>query len=149
MIRTIHHIRINRPLADLFAFLEDPDQYPAWQLVMEHVKATNGMREGSLVSYTRTSELGDNVTGSIRITRNNGHDLLESVSVGGALETRVRFELKPDGPTSTFFTVLIESKPRAAMPREAETALEYIIDTRTQGDVNRLKQVVESRAPLH
>lgn len=144
MIRISHHIRIQRPMAEVFAFLGDPNQYPAWQVVMEHVKATDGMREGSVVSFTRTSELGDSITGSIRITRNNSRDVMESVSIGGALENRVRFELQPDGLAATFFTIVIESKPRAAMPREAETAVEYIVDTRTKSDIIRLKQVLES-----
>ena len=143
MIRVTHEIGIQRTMAEVFEFLEDPANYPAWQVVMSHIVATNEMREGSLVTYTRTSEMGDSLTSTIRITKNNGFDLMESVSVRGPLENIVRLSLKPDGPAATLFRVDIISKPIAAMPPDSETALEYIIDARTEADAARLKQVLE------
>lgn len=133
-------------MAEVFAFLEDPDNYPAWQVVMSHIKATDNMREGSLVTYTRTSELGDSITATIRITKNNGRDVMESVSVSGPFENHVRLSLTPAGPGATLFRIDISTKPSVAMPPHAESTLEYIVDARTLADANRLKQVLEEPA---
>jgi uncharacterized membrane protein len=146
MIRHTSQIRIRRPMAEVFAFLNDPANYPLWQTVMHDISATDGMQVGSHVTYTRSSDLGERLTMTIKITVNDGHHRMESVSVGGIFDSRVRLELAPASDTETIFIVNLESKRHPALPSEAIAALQYLTDERTIADGRRLKEVLESRA---
>lgn len=144
MIHISKNIRLKRPPSRVFEFLQDPHNYTLWQITMEKIQATDGMQVGSRITYTRTSEMGERVKGAIRISKNNGRDLLESESVGGLFDTRVRFDLEPAGP-HTLFKVDIKSIPLSPLPPDAESTIKYVFGLRTESDLRRLQSVLENK----
>ena len=141
MIHSITSTRIARPMAEVFAFLQVVDNYPLWQVDNAPVSASNGLNKGSRITSVRKSKPGAGLTTTIEITQNNGRDHIESVTVSGKYRLKTSYKLSPEGEATKF---VIEIDGQAlSLPKEAETALQYLAESQTQEDLARLKLVLE------
>ena len=140
MVITSHTIDIAKPLPEVFSFLNDPPNFLLWQSSLVEVAATDGMNEGSLITFTSVG-LGRKFELEAKVTANNGRDRIEAVSARGPLTFESKYFLaETDDGTRVHLSNDIRTHGIFNLARDV---LQSIGENKYQADLERLKIVLE------
>ena len=141
MVITSHTIEIAKPLPEVFAFLNDPQNYQLWQSNLVEIQATNGMNEGSVITFTSMG-LGRKFDLEAHITVNNGRDRIEATSTRGPLTFESKYFLEDAGDGTR---VHLSSDIRThGIFNLASGVLQSMGESKQQADLKQLKIVLEN-----
>ena len=145
MVKVDHELLVNRPAADVFAYLTNIETLSHWQAsVLAAWKETNGpVRRGTQFTESR-SLLGRQVESTIEVTEHEPHERFSLRVVHGPVPLRVTHTLEPlDGATR--LRIHGEAEPhgiaKIAGPLVARRARREL-----EADFARLKHLLEARA---
>ena len=141
MVVSRHQVVVKRPLKQVFTYLMNLENYPVWQSGLVRVAATDGMSEGSFITFTAMG-LGKSFKLVAHVTENNGRDQFRAKSHRGPITfdssyklsevaDGTKIELKNQIETHSVFNL--------ALP-----VLQAMGDSKYQADLETLKAVLES-----
>jgi carbon monoxide dehydrogenase subunit G len=142
-VRFDQSIEIERPPADVFAFLAEPGNLRRWQPAVAEVTVDppGALAEGSRLTEKRTF-LGNHVRSTLEVTRLEPDRRLDLGTVDGPVGLRIshRLEARGDG---TRLTLVGEGEPGGAL-RLAGPLLRRAVNRQVRDDLQRLKRLLES-----
>jgi carbon monoxide dehydrogenase subunit G len=136
-------IEIERPPAEVFAFLADPANLPRWQPAVVEVSADppGAFAPGSRLTERRTF-LGNSVRSTLEVTALEPDRRLDLTTVEGPVRFRVSHRLESSGD-GTRLTLVGEGGPGGAL-RLAGPLLRRAVNRQARDDLRRLKRLLES-----
>jgi carbon monoxide dehydrogenase subunit G len=136
-------IEIERPPAEVFAFLADPANLPRWQPAVVQVSADppGGFVPNSRLTERRTF-LGNSVRSTLEVTALEPDRRLDLTTVEGPVRFCVSHRLEPSGE-GTRLTLVGEGEPGGAL-RLAGPLLRRVVNRQARDDLRRLKRLLES-----
>jgi uncharacterized membrane protein len=141
MVVSNHHIVIARPLRKIYAYLMDLNNYPIWQSGIVRVAATDGMNQGSQITFTAIG-LGKTFNFVAEVVENNAADAFRVVSTRGPMSFDSAYQLSDTkGGTKVELNNTIQTN---AVFRLALPVLQSIGDSKYQTDLQTLKLVLEA-----
>lgn len=141
MVTTDHIVMIERPLADVWAFLMNITNYLQWQTDVRSIEATDGMNPGSVIAYT-TSGIGKVLQIRAIVAHNDGVSNFHVVSGHGPMRFESRYYLQQVGHrTRLHIAHLIDTKGLYTL---AAPVLQSIGESRLDQDLARLKRILET-----
>ncbi len=145
MVQATHEVVIDRPIAEVFAFLADGLNDPRWRDGIEEIQRTSestGM--GATYRQTVRGPGSSRVPSDYVIDEYEPPNRLGSRVTAGPVRPTSRFELTETGPSSTTVRSTLEVDPTGAMRFMASLiAKEFEKEVR---QIDRLKQVLEQPA---
>ena len=138
-------VDIDRPAAEVFAFLEEVENNPRWLRGMESCTWTTPppVRVGSRYEQ-RASFLGKQIRTSFEVTAHQPGALVTIRSrAGSSFPITVTREVSPVGDGRSLVTETLESDPRGYY-RMAEPLLRQLVQRRIRRDYRRLKALLEA-----
>lgn len=136
-------VKIARPVAEVFAFVSDPGNLPAWQPSVAEVRREPGEpAAGSRFTEVRQF-MGKRFESTVEIAELEPQRVFTIRVVDGPVPVTIRhgFE-ESDGGTR--LTLSGRAEPRGAM-RFAAAAMTRAADHEAKGNLARLKALLESR----
>jgi uncharacterized membrane protein len=117
MTMTEHDVRIDRPAAEVFAFLADGTNNPRWQPpVIETHPPAGPIGVGAQFHQKMRHPLGFKVSADYRVVDYQpGRQLSVQTSSGGPIRPTQRYELTANGDGSTTVHTAIEYRPQGIM----------------------------------
>lgn len=99
-----YRVTINRPAADVFAFLADGERGPEWRDSIVDIKKVSGHGVGAQYKQTVRGPGGRNVAADYAITEFTPTSLLAFQATAGPVRPRGRYEIREseDGAAVTF-----------------------------------------------
>lgn len=134
-------IVIERPCAEVFSFVSDPRNLPAWQPSVLAIEAPDGpLGVGSTFSETR--HLGPlHTTATVEVTAFAENAVFDLRATGGPLPVEIHHAFAEAGE-ATRLTLTVEANPRGAM-RLAAGAIAKTVEHAADADLARLKALLE------
>ncbi len=117
MAHAVRIVIVNRPIAEVFAFLADGLNEPSWRPGVSNVRHIAGTGDGVGAEFAQTMKGpgGRSIPGDYRITRCDQPSRLDfQVTAGPARPTGV-FELRETAPGTTEVTFTLDLTPRGLM----------------------------------
>ena len=145
MIRIEREVRVERPRADVFAYLTDPERIPEWQASAVHVahESRAGVGVGTRWRETRVF-MGKRIEQTVEATRYKPHEEFGIAVVDGPVPLRVHHRLaEEDG--ATVITVNGEAEPRGRL-RFGARFIVPVVERQFDEDFERLRAIVERGA---
>jgi uncharacterized protein YndB with AHSA1/START domain len=108
---------VNKPIAEVFAYLADGNNEPAWRpgvTDVSHVPDT-GTGFGATFKQSMKGPGGRAIPGDYRITRYEPPTRLDFDVIAGPARPTGRFDLQETGPDSTEVTFTLDLTPRGLM----------------------------------
>jgi uncharacterized membrane protein len=135
---------IDRPVADVFAYITDVRNLPDWQASAEKAdwEGDGAVGVGSRMRERRTF-VGRTIETTLEVTAFEPDRLFELESAGGPIPLRVRHEFEPANG-STRVRVAAEGKP-GGLFKLAERMAQKQAERQFTRDFERLKEILESR----
>jgi uncharacterized protein YndB with AHSA1/START domain len=117
MTRIEHHLQIDRPATEVFAFLADGANNPLWQPpVIETTHAARPLGVGTTFHQKMRHPLGFKVSADYRIVSYvPSRELAFQTSSGGLIRPTQRYELTANSDGSTTLRTVIEYHPHGLM----------------------------------
>jgi len=143
MSMATHEVTIGRSPHDVFAFLADGENDPAWRPEVADVKRESGDGAGAVFRQGVRGPMGRRVDADYRLTEYEPDSVLAFEVIAGPVRPHGRYELTPDGDgTRVRFTLECElSGPKKLMMgRSVEKSMRGEV-----GNLDRLKDVLELR----
>lgn len=140
MISAEHHVSIARPRSEVYAFLADGLNNPAWRNGVQKIELASGPAgaEGAVYAQTLTGPGGRAIAGDYRITKAVPDERLEFEVIAGPARPTGVFELTGhDGGTDVRFTLALE-------PKGLMRLMSSMIGKTMNGEVARLQQLKET-----
>jgi uncharacterized protein YndB with AHSA1/START domain len=137
MAHAQHTVTINRPIADVFAYLADGANNPHWRtgvLEIHRTSATEG--PGTTYRQVLTGPGGRRISGDYRITTHTEPTLLEFAVTAGPARPTGRFELSEPAPGRTTVTFTLDLAPRGLM-----RLMNAMITKQMRAEVQQLDQL--------
>jgi uncharacterized protein YndB with AHSA1/START domain len=130
-------VTVNRPIADVFAFLADGLNNPQWRSGVLEIEQTSPQAgEGASYRQVLSGPGGRRIRGDYQITSfDPPHALTFTVTAGPARPTG-RFELTEDGPTQTTVTFTLDLQPTGLM-----RLMNSMITKTMRAEVDQLNQL--------
>jgi uncharacterized membrane protein len=143
VIRFDLDVVIERPVADVFAYLTDVRNLPNWQTSAEEAdwERDGAVGVGSRMRERRTF-IGRTIETTLEVTAFELNGLFELQSAGGSIPLRVRHELEPANG-STRVRIAVEGEP-GGLFKFAERMAAKQAERQFTRDFERLKEVLES-----
>jgi uncharacterized protein YndB with AHSA1/START domain len=143
VIRFDLDVVIDRPVADVFAYLTDVRNLPDWQATAQRAdwERDGAVRVGSRLRERRLF-MGRTIESTLEVTAFEPDRLFELESEGGPIPLRVRHELEPSNG-STRVRVAAEGEPRGLI-KLAERMAAKQAERQFTRDFERLKEILES-----
>ena len=137
MAHAHHAVTVNRPIAEVFAYLADGDNNPHWRSgVIEIERTSHQAGEGASYRQVLSGPGGRRIRGDYQITSfDPPHGLTFTVTAGPARPTG-RFELTDEGPTRTTVTFTLDLQPTGLM-----RLMNRMIAKTMRVEVNQLNQL--------
>ena len=136
-------VEIVRPPAEVYAFLADPSNLPAWQEGVEEVRDTTGEPLPAGARFTEVrSFLGKRVQSTLEVTASEPGRELSLQTVEGPVRVSVRHLLEAVGP-GTRLTVVGEADPGKLLGLGGPL-VRKVAERRARSDFARLKAVLEA-----
>jgi uncharacterized protein YndB with AHSA1/START domain len=136
-------VDIARPPDEVFAYLADPSNLPAWQESAVEAHREGGPGLGARV-VERRRMLGHEVESTLEVSEYEELRLLTLRTVKGPIPLEVRHALSPSG-TGTRLEVAIEGEGGGMLGLARKMAVRAA-ERQFKGDFERLKRVLESGA---
>jgi uncharacterized membrane protein len=143
VIRFDLDVVIDRPVADVFAYLIDVRNLPDWQASAEEAEweGDGAVNVGSRMRERRTF-MGRTIETTLEVTAFEPDRLFELESAGGPIPLRVRHQLEPaNGRTRV--RIAAEGEP-GGLFKFAERLAAKQAESQFTRDFERLKEVLES-----
>jgi uncharacterized protein YndB with AHSA1/START domain len=137
-----NELTIDRPPAEVFAFLADGENNARWRPAVADVAPASGDGVGAVFRQGVKGPLGRRVEADYRITVYEPDSVLAFEVIAGPVRPRGRYELSPaGGATRVRFTLECElsGAKKLLMGRSVEKAMRGEV-----GNLERLKRVLES-----
>jgi uncharacterized protein YndB with AHSA1/START domain len=137
-----NELTIERPPADVFAFLADGENDPRWRPAVADVSRASGDGVGTVFKQGMKGPMGRRVDADYRITAFEPDSLLAFEVIAGPVRPRGRYELAPaNGGTRVRFTLECElaGPKKLLMGRAVEKSMRGEV-----GNLERLKGVLEA-----
>jgi len=143
MVATHTSVDIERPAAEVFAFVTNPSNARLWQAGLLSVTGTPGMPVGSTGDIVM-SVMGRTLTMKYEVLENDGKQFARSRSRQGPIQFETQQHVQPlPGGRARF---IVETRIDAGQVfRLAESALESIAVARMEADMATLKGLLEAR----
>ena len=143
MVVSSHQVIVKRPIKSVYAYLMNLENYPIWQSGLVRVSATNGMKEGSFITFTAMG-LGKAFKLVGQVTENNDADWFCVKSHRGPISFESSYKLSAmKDYTKVELTNKIETHSVFSL---ALPVLQAMSDSKYQADLETLKAVLESEA---
>jgi uncharacterized protein YndB with AHSA1/START domain len=132
-------VTVNRPIADVFAYLADGLNNRHWRSGVLEIEQTSPQGgEGASYRQVLSGPGGRRIRGDYQITSfEPPHSLTFTVTAGPARPTG-RFELTEEGPTRTKVTFTLDLQPTGLM-----RLMSMMITKTMRAEVNQLNQLKE------
>jgi carbon monoxide dehydrogenase subunit G len=140
-VRYDHGIRIERPPAEVFAFLADPRNLPLWQSGVEEVRLEGEPAKGARFTEVR-SLLGKRIESTVEISAYVPAERFAIRIVDGPVQLEVDHLLRDDGG-ATELTVSGEGDPGKRF-RFASGVLAKAVRHQAAADFERLRELLEA-----
>lgn len=110
-------VTVDRPIGEVFAFLADGMNEPAWRPGVSEVSHVPDTGDGVGATYRQTMKGpgGRPIPGDYRITRYEPPTRLDFEVIAGPARPTGRFDLQEKAPTSTEVTFTLDVTPRGLM----------------------------------
>ncbi len=144
-MRLRHELTISRAPEDVFAFLGDPRNLPAWQHSVERVTAPPEIAVGTRFTEER-SRIGRTFRSTLEVVELEQDRLLTIEVVDGPVAARIRHELQP-APEGTLLRVEAEGDFER-VPWPLRSLIVRTIEGELGRDFAALKGILE-RPPAH
>ena len=145
MIQIEKHIIIDRPVEEVFAFVNDQRNAPQWQDGLLEVRRTT---EGPIGVGTRHIAVRAFMDQRIEVTNEyieyEPDRLVRFKSTSGPLPFQFAYLTEPVD-TGTLITSAMEMRPEG-LPERAEAEIRANLDREMETDLSKLKALLESRA---
>jgi uncharacterized protein YndB with AHSA1/START domain len=117
MAHAVQSVLVNRPIAQVFAFLADGMNEPSWRPGVTNVSHVAGTGDGVGAEFAQTMKGpgGRPIPGDYRIVRCEEPGLLEFEVIAGPARPTGRFDLQETAPGTTEVTFTLDLKPRGLM----------------------------------
>ncbi|MEP6599478.1 MAG: SRPBCC family protein [Actinomycetota bacterium] len=115
MAHAEHSVIVNRPIAEVFAFLADGTNNPSWRPDVTSIRHVFGSGVGAQFAQTMNGPGGRSIPGDYRITRYDGPTRLDFEVTDGRARPTGSFVLRETVPGSTEVTFTLDLKPRGLM----------------------------------
>jgi uncharacterized protein YndB with AHSA1/START domain len=139
-------IHISRPPAEVFAFVADPHNMPAWYEAVDHVtKTTNGPNgPGAQYHVTRTLP-GGQAHNDIELTEHQPNRRVTLESLNGPTPFRYSYALEPAGPrTRLTLEGRISSAGLPGPMGQLDGVATQLFKRGMRQNLNQLKRIVEA-----
>jgi len=139
MVHAEQTVTVERPIADVFAFLADGTNDPSWRLQVisvTHVEGTDGTGEGATFAQTMKGPVGRKINGAFKFTRFDEPNRLDFQVIAGPVRPLGSFELRELSPTTTEVTFTVDLKPRGLM-----VLMTPMINKQVQAEVSNIKNL--------
>jgi uncharacterized membrane protein len=137
-----HSVHINRPIDEVFAYVNDPSRMKEWNLDLVDAYADGPLRVGTRLTQVR-SLLGQRIEATAEVTALDPPNSMSVGSVGGGMITMTGtflFEAMGEG---THFTMSMDIAPSGVL-KIAEGAFVDNASKNMQQNLATLKQILES-----
>lgn len=135
-------MEIARPPEDVFAYLTDVSNLPAWQSSARAAEPDGKIRKGARIRERRTF-MGRAVKAEVEVTGYEFPDRFDLRSLAGPVSYEIRHELKRAG-AGTRLHVRADVKVGAMMRIAAQGALKFA-EREFRSDFERLKTILETQ----
>ena len=135
-------IEIARPPEDVFAYLTDVSNLPAWQSSARAAEADGGIRRGTRIREQRTF-MGRDVKTEVEVTGYEFPERFDLRSLSGPVSYEIRHDLKRAG-AGTRLHVRADVKVGAMMRIAAQGPLK-MAEREFRSDFERLKTILETQ----
>ena len=144
-MRLEHSLVIDRPVADVFAFVSDPDNLPRWQSGLLEVTKLSG--DGGVGSRHREvrSMLGRRIEQVLEVTALTPAQRLDLQVVEGAMHLSVEHTFEPAGD-GTRLTV-VGHGDLGTLSLLAGPLIARAVKHQSRSDFERLRRVLEADNP--
>jgi uncharacterized protein YndB with AHSA1/START domain len=146
MITTNVTVQIDRPIAEVFAFVTDPANFPRWAgaLVKESRQTSPGpIGEGT--TFTQANMLmGRRFVSEMRVVTYEPPHRFEYVTTSGPIRFAGHYTFAPSGDSSTKFTSIDESEPSGLL-RYLQPLLQPFAQRQITSNLAQLKAVIEAQ----
>jgi carbon monoxide dehydrogenase subunit G len=141
-VRLEHSLLIHRPVAEVFAFVADPDNLPRWQSGLLEVEKLSG--DGGVGSRHREvrSMLGRRIEQVLEITALTPDRRLDLEVIEGPMHLSVEHTFEPVG-RGTRITVVGHGEP-GTLSSFAGPLITRAVKKQSQSDFARLRKVLEA-----
>jgi len=141
MVRFDQTIEIARPQREVFEFLNQLENYLLWQSNLSDISATNGMTDGSTITFTQTG-LGQKIKLSGQVALNNGTDQIKVTSARGPIHFESSYQLRSVNASTTSLTLENRIDPGTFFAL-AGPVLQHLAEVRYEADLKTLKAILE------
>jgi carbon monoxide dehydrogenase subunit G len=131
---------IDRPPAEVFAYLTDVQRLPEWQSSAVSAEAEGQIREGSRITERRKF-IGRDIRTEIEVTAYDPPRRFDVTSRGGPVAYSIHHSLEPS-PRGTRLHVEVEAKVGTMMRIAAQGPLK-LAEREFRADFERLKGILE------
>ncbi len=143
MVKASTSVEIDRPAAEVFAFVADFPNNPRWQRGMRACRWTSAPPHGVGSTYEQEARfLGKDVRNRFRLTAFEPGRRVSFESTGGSFPIAVTRTVEPLGPDRARFTEEVEGDARGFY-RIAEPLLCVMVRRSIKRDFPRLKRLLE------
>lgn len=108
-------VTVDRPIAEVFAFLADGTNNPAWRPEVTTIRHVSGSGLGTEYAQTMKGPGGRSIPGDYRLTRFDEPNRLDFEVTAGPARPSGSFVLRDTGSGSTEVTFTLDLKPRGLM----------------------------------
>ena len=136
MAHAVQTVTVNRPIADVFAYLADGTKDASWRPEVISINHVEGTGVGATYAQTMKGPGGREIKGDFRFTRYDEPNRLDFEVIAGPARPLGSFELRETTPTSTEVTFTMDLKPRGLM-----VLMTPMINKQVQTEVSNIKNL--------
>lgn len=108
MAHAEHTVTVRRPIAEVFAFLADGTNNPAWRPEVSAVSHVSGQGKGARYAQTMTGPGGRTIPGDYELTVYDAPGRLEFAVTAGPARPTGSFTLRESAPGATEVTFALD-----------------------------------------
>jgi uncharacterized protein YndB with AHSA1/START domain len=115
MAHAAQTVTVDRPIADVFAYLADGTNDKAWRPEVISINHVEGTGVGATFAQTMKGPGGRPIKGDFKFSRYDEPTRLDFDVIAGPARPHGTFELREVSPTTTEVTFTMDLKPRGLM----------------------------------
>jgi uncharacterized protein YndB with AHSA1/START domain len=136
MAHAAQTVTVNRPIAEVFAFLADATNDPSWRPQVISLTHVEGAGEGATFAQTMKGPGGRKINGAFRFTRYEEPNRIDFQVIAGPARPVGSFELREVAPATTEVTFTVDLKPLGLM-----VLITPLINKQVQAEVSNIKNL--------
>jgi uncharacterized protein YndB with AHSA1/START domain len=136
MAHAVETVTVDRPIAEVFAFLADGTNDPSWRPQVISITHVEGTGEGATYAQTMKGPAGLKINGAFKYTRYEEPNRLDLQVIAGPGRPVGSFELREVSPATTEVTFTVDLKPLGLM-----VLITPLINKQVQAEVSNIKNL--------